>query len=95
LCASLPLNVREIEAMLWSAIAASLSDRLELPPRTKTSRVESLSRSTARVGPEEIRVALAARDGNVERAAADLGLPNRFALYRLLKKHGLEREGRR
>lgn len=48
-----------------------------------------------RVGPEEIRAALAARDGNVEQAAAELGLRNRFALYRLLKKHGITREGRR
>ena len=30
-----------------------------------------------------------------ERAATELGLPNRFALYRLLKKHGLARPGRR
>lgn len=95
LCAPLPLNVREIEALLWSAIAASPSDRLELPARTRTARVASLSRTAARLGPQEIRAALAARDGNVERAAAELGLPNRFTLYRLIKKHGLAREGRR
>ena len=93
LCAPLPLNVREIEALLWSALSASRSDRLELPPRKRTSREASLPRGSARVGPEEIRAALAARDGNIERAAAELGLPNRFALYRLLKKHGLAREG--
>ena len=94
LCAPLPLNVREIEAMLWSALAQSPSDRLELPPPASTAHVEPAS-SPARVGPEKIRAALAARDGNVERAAADLGLSNRFALYRLIKKHGLAPPGRR
>jgi two-component system nitrogen regulation response regulator GlnG/two-component system response regulator HydG len=89
LCAPLPLNVREIEAMLWSAIAASPADRLELP-RAAKSRAKS-----SRLGPDEIRAALAARDGSVELAAAELGLPNRFALYRLIKKHGLARAGRR
>jgi two-component system nitrogen regulation response regulator GlnG/two-component system response regulator HydG len=85
LCATLPLNVREIEAMLWKAIAASPADRLQLPAKAQATA----STSKTRVGPEEIRAALAARDGSVELAAAELGLPNRFALYRLLKKLGL------
>jgi two-component system nitrogen regulation response regulator GlnG/two-component system response regulator HydG len=85
LCATLPLNVREIEAMLWKAIAASPADRLQLPAKPKTATASARTR----VGPDEIRAALAARDGSVELAAAELGLPNRFALYRLLKKHGL------
>lgn len=91
--APLPLNVREIEATLWSAIAASRSDRLELPAATKVTRVEG--RPPARIRREEILAALTARDGNVAEAAAELGLPNRFALYRLIKKHGLARRGAR
>lgn len=87
LCAPLPTNVREIEALLWTAIAASPASRLELP--TGKSRIAA--RKKARLGPDEIRAALAARDGSVELAAAELGLPNRFALYRLMKKHGLAR----
>lgn len=92
LCAPLPLNVREVEAILWSAIAVSTSDRLE-PPPTRARAIRDPSRG--RVGPDEIRSALAEREGRVELAAADLGLPNRFALYRLMKKHGVERGGRR
>jgi two-component system nitrogen regulation response regulator GlnG/two-component system response regulator HydG len=38
---------------------------------------------------EEIRVALDASNGSVEKAARALGLSNRFALYRLMKKHGV------
>lgn len=93
LSAPLPLNVREIEAVLWSAIAASPCDRLELPERA--SRSASPAPSKTRLGAQEIRSALEARGGNVERTAAELGLPNRFALYRLMKKYGLAREGRR
>lgn len=84
--APLPLNVREIEVLLWSAIAASPADRLELPPR-----VHRTASKHARLGPDEIRAALVAEGGSVELAAAALGLPNRFVLYRLLKKHGLPR----
>ena len=81
--------------MLRSAIAVSTSHRLENPPRTRPTRAAPLARPTARVGSEEIRAALAERDGSVERAAADLGLPNRFALYRLMKKLGVTQGGSR
>ena len=37
-----------------------------------------------------IRAALAECDGNVTGAAKRLGLKNRFALYRLMKRHGIE-----
>jgi DNA-binding NtrC family response regulator len=37
-----------------------------------------------------IRAALAEHGGNVSRAARALELPSRFALYRLLRRHGIE-----
>ncbi len=39
---------------------------------------------------ERIRGALAEHGGNVSRAARALELPSRYALYRLLRKHGIE-----
>ena len=42
-----------------------------------------------------LRAALAEHGGNVSRAARALELPNRFALYRLLRRHGIEVDGMR
>jgi DNA-binding NtrC family response regulator len=39
---------------------------------------------------EEIRVVLQREGGNVRRAAAALGVQSRYALYRLLRKHGID-----
>ena len=41
---------------------------------------------------EEIRGALARVDNSVTRAARLLGLRSRYALYRLMKKHGVAAE---
>jgi two-component system response regulator HydG len=89
--APLRANARDVEAALWSAIAASTSDRLEPAPTPRNK----LAPRKAGFGPDEIRAALEGRDGSIALAAEDLGLPNRFALYRLMKKHGLAPRGRR
>jgi 3-deoxy-7-phosphoheptulonate synthase len=39
---------------------------------------------------EEIREALRAQHGRVTHAARQLGLSSRYALYRLMKKHGID-----
>jgi DNA-binding NtrC family response regulator len=41
-------------------------------------------------GAEEIREALRAQHGRVTHAARALGLSSRYALYRLMKKHGID-----
>jgi DNA-binding NtrC family response regulator len=41
-------------------------------------------------GADEIRAALKRHDGRVAEAARTLGLSSRYALYRLLKKHGID-----
>jgi DNA-binding NtrC family response regulator len=48
----------------------------------------------ARVEPtaESIRASIE-REGNLARAARALGLPSRYALYRLMRKHGIEHRG--
>ena len=59
--------------------------------------IESGAREREAVSAEEptlesIRAALAKAKGSVTRAAKTLGLSSRYALYRLMKKHGLEGE---
>ena len=44
---------------------------------------------------EEIRASLQGTGGNIVRAAYALGLSSRYALYRLMRKHGIEADGER
>jgi hypothetical protein len=75
-------HVRELDALLWRAMATSTGDTIVLPDEL-------------RVGPrqepteEQIRATLARAKGNVRRAAHELGLSSRYGLYRLMKKHGI------
>jgi two-component system nitrogen regulation response regulator GlnG/two-component system response regulator HydG len=85
-------HLRELEKLLWRAVSTSrdtfvgltpeVSAELRLPPASATSGEDASA--------EEIRAALAATSGNVTRTAEKLGLKNRYALYRLLKRHGIE-----
>jgi two-component system nitrogen regulation response regulator GlnG/two-component system response regulator HydG len=84
-------NTRELMQILWQALAESRGDRVEL-----TSGVaHQLARAapppaTAELGRAQIEAALAAAHGNVTRAARALGVKNRFVLYRLMKKLGVD-----
>ncbi len=75
-------HVRELETLLWRAMAASPGDTVVAPPEL-------------RVGPrqdpteEQIRASLAREKGNVRRAAQALGVSSRYGLYRLMKKYGI------
>jgi DNA-binding NtrC family response regulator len=94
----LPNNTRQLEALLWRAMSESPKDEVAPPsdwrrepvsaplgpPATPSSRPSSAEPSADR-----IRDALGAVRGSVGKAASILGLPNRFALYRLMKKHGI------
>jgi DNA-binding NtrC family response regulator len=85
-------HVRELDELLWRAIAASrgtyvafaddLKARLEPEPPESAAIEEELSE-------ERIREALARHDGKVSRAYKELGLKSRYALYRLLKKYAI------
>ena len=78
-------------------MAESKSGMIRLPREKKITTPEpAIARvSTAPPGPRpepteaEVRSVIAAREGNLLRAAADLGLPSRYSLYRLLKKLGV------
>jgi DNA-binding NtrC family response regulator len=99
-----PANARELESILWSAMAASTGDTIEwseavaIRPARSTRPGSGAREPSSRPArneersPEEVRAALAHEDGNVARAAKVLGLSSRYALYRLMTKLGLEDE---
>jgi len=90
-------NVRDLDAALWAAMAESKSGTIRLPREKKITTPEpAVARAhTVPPGPRpepteaEVRAVIAARGGNLLRAASDLGLPSRYSLYRLLKKLGV------
>jgi DNA-binding NtrC family response regulator len=90
-------HVRELEGWLWKAIADSPGAYIALPNRLRDAlggarAVETASRRPSRNSdptPEEILACLNRNGSHVGRAASELGLPSRYALYRLIRKHGL------
>lgn len=91
----LPDNTRQLDAMLWKAMSEA-SDREIALPRDWRSESRDPVRASAAIdfrlrepSADEIRSALAAVGGGVGKAARALGLSNRFALYRLMKRHGI------
>jgi two-component system nitrogen regulation response regulator GlnG/two-component system response regulator HydG len=84
-------NVRELDALLLGAMAASPSDVIALEMSAPAPRSVPLPASREPTA-EAIRACIHREDGNVRRAAHALGLPSRYVLYRLMRKHGIERE---
>ncbi len=88
------LHVRELEALLWRSLASSKGELLELtdevrdeldteaPPEVPAGRPEPTA--------EELEALLAKHGGVQDRVWRELGLKNRFALRRLLQKHGVK-----
>ena len=94
-------HVRELRALLWASVRVSTGHYLTVPPEMvgmmgASSTGSPDAASDGEPSAQAIRDALAKHRGNQSKAYADLGLPSRFALYRLMRKHGLDgREGRR
>jgi DNA-binding NtrC family response regulator len=65
------------------ARTSSLPPPRNIPPRVRGREPTAL----------EIRAAIEKENGNVRYAAEALGLSSRYALYRLLRKHGIEVKG--
>jgi MoxR-like ATPase len=80
-------NIRELDALLWRAMAASPGDTVVL---IEELRGESSAKSRTEPEAEQIRAALKHAEGSVSVAARALGVKSRFALYRLMKKYGIE-----
>ncbi len=88
-------NVRELESLLLGAMAASPSDVVVWTAGASGASQEEPSPHEASLAPtaDAIRECIHREDGNVRRAARALGLPSRYALYRLMRKHGIESGG--
>ena len=82
-------HVRELDALLWRAIADSQGDTVLLSEELRAGG-RAWQSSGAEPDAQQIRAALAAASGSVQRASQALGMKSRFALYRLMKKHGVE-----
>jgi DNA-binding NtrC family response regulator len=86
-------NVRELDAILLRAVVESRGSALELSDSLATEMVPARPRRppAAALGltAEEVRAALAKHGGVREKAWRELGLPNRYVLKRLMKKHGI------
>ena len=79
-------HVREIDAILWRSMAGSPGDTVVLPDELRAPEGAAAAEPTA----EQVRLVLEREKGNVRRAAQALKLSSRYALYRLMKKHGIE-----
>ena len=85
-------HVREVHAILWQALASSESDTLELTSSVQQLlEVEAASGVAVEISPEVVEAALGKHGGIKERVWRELGLPNRYALNRLLKKYGMQK----
>jgi two-component system nitrogen regulation response regulator GlnG/two-component system response regulator HydG len=88
-------QVRELESLLWRAIADSTGDTVDADDLSLPDAAEPEARFTppAEITPERIRETMAKHGGVLSRVWQELGLKNRFALRRLMEKHGI-RDGR-
>jgi MoxR-like ATPase len=77
-------HVRELFQLLMMAMAEATEDFLPLTPAIEARITEPAAALPTQA---EVEAALLRTDGNVSRAYRELGLPNRDALRRLLKKY--------
>jgi two-component system nitrogen regulation response regulator GlnG/two-component system response regulator HydG len=85
-------NTRGLAQVLWQAVAESRGDSVELTAGVAQLLAQAAPdpAAAAEIGRAQIEAALSAAQGNVTRAARALGFKNRFALYRLMKKLGVD-----
>jgi DNA-binding NtrC family response regulator len=100
-------NVRELDALLWQCMSESTGDVISMTEALATPTLDSMPIELVpalRAAPpprvpgrepsaDEIRASVLKENGNVRRAAEALGLPSRYALYRLMRKHGIDLKG--
>ena len=92
-------HVRELDALLWQAMAHSKGDRIEAPPRESVPVAEAsdgavdwkayAGRAPAEIPADALQACLDEHNGAQEEAYRALGLDSRYVLRRLIKKHGL------
>ncbi|HVR18437.1 MAG TPA: hypothetical protein VMS65_02030, partial [Polyangiaceae bacterium] len=88
------MNVRELRSLLWSSLHESEGEWLEWP-RTVAGHAAAATddddddANAAALRASEVERVLAENGGSIEKSWRALGLSSRFALMRLLKKHGI------
>lgn len=98
-------NVRELESVLWSAMAACRGDTLDLwegytapapaePPEEAEPAPEGGFVDPLSLTAEQVQAALDKHGGRQEPAWRELGLSSRHVLTRLVKRYGLSVRGR-
>jgi two-component system nitrogen regulation response regulator GlnG/two-component system response regulator HydG len=88
-----PHNLRELDQILWQALGESRGDTIELTPGVQQRLAQPApTRPSGGAEPsrEQIEACLGLHHGNITRAARALGLKNRFVLYRLMKRLGVD-----
>jgi DNA-binding NtrC family response regulator len=86
-------HVRELEALLWRAVATSRGGSLELTAAVAAEIVPTGDKRAVpaiEVSAEAVRAALARHDGVQEKVWRELGFANRYVLKRLMKKYGIK-----
>ena len=90
-------NVRGLEGLLWQSVAESCGEALTVPAAVRASHEPDATSSpppaASEPTAEDLRLALKREEGSVSRAARALGMSSRYAMYRLLRKHGIELDG--
>jgi two-component system response regulator HydG len=92
-----PTNTRGLDGLLWRSMSESEDDTVALPAELRPKE-RAFSEPAIRLPKEpvaeptadEIKTQLELAEGNITQAARALGLSSRFALYRLMKKHGMD-----
>ncbi|MEM6929522.1 MAG: sigma 54-interacting transcriptional regulator [Myxococcota bacterium] len=85
-----PGNVRELEAALWRVMAERKRGELHYAWAAESRAVAwDLGMDAAALPPEHVQACLDHFNGVQEEVWRALGLPNRFALRRLIRRHGL------
>ena len=83
-------HVRELEALLWQALATTTSGTLELTAAlTQMLSPPVGGAPIEEVSIDELRASMARHGGMKEKVWRELGLANRYVLRRLLKKHDI------
>jgi DNA-binding NtrC family response regulator len=89
-------HIRELLAFLWESVRQSHGDELALPPGLLPWPTgPATSPSTPEPAPPELSAEFLQRtldehNGSIEKTWRAVGLPNRYALRRLIQKHALE-----
>ena len=81
----LPLQVRELDAILWRCLGSSTGDVIEATEKFEQAPLPQLRETTK----EELIACMDRHDGVRERVWRELGLANRYVLRRLIKKFDL------